>query len=1141
MATMTTQRPFLSPTKIWALGLLSLISIIFSITYQDRIFPSITTPITMSQAEAINKAVQLNQKSPLGLPKSASHAASYVTDQDVNNYLSLEDPTNQLLNDTLDSNLTQTSYWSVRLFQPKEIRENYFMFAPDGSAYGFEFRLSEEYQAPSLSKQAATKLAQSTLLNYKIKGINTKNYTLRDHSEEKVNSRIDHLFVYENTKEKLADAHLQIKITVSGNVVSALVPTVKLPETFLKEYENTRSFNATLGAIGNVIIVIGYGALLITGAYHGAKSKKLDWRSCTTISLLISFFYMLNTINFLPAFWYSAYKTTQSFGVFVAQIIFGSMGSAIVNFIQVLIPLTVGEYLTRKAYPNLPQLWNWWHTESAASKQTAYYIKLGYIIFGCSIGFQAMFYLMSQKIPGVWIPTGPLFDPNFITAYLPALTPFSISFQAGIWEELLFRAVPIASAVLIGRHYKREKLALAIIIPLQAIIFGLAHASYPQQPFYIRTIELGIPFTIYGLIYLRNGLLPLITAHFLFDVFATSTILFSMNTPQIWIQQTLALIILAAPALVVLKARVKKASWSGTQLPERYLNKNWKNPSQATDDQVSQYHQTPQLSHHMIYTVYTMGIIAVCVLGSIWLSSPQLTQPLSIYKKDAIRKAIQIAEQQQMNLDKPWTITTNISLKEHENTVKYLIDSIGKEATTKLLQKPNYHINDQEIDLTPYLPKYTWDTRFALFEGTQDDKAEILTVSTSNQTTLFEHTKSENIKAPSLEGEQAATLAQKAVNEMTGTNQKFDIIKKIAHTTPANRTDWQITFELANMNDADPVKPRIDILITGNQITGQKQYLHIPEKWINQQTINAQELLTIAGIESIIKTIISLVILALVANHFVKQRPNFIILRNIFLTLLALQTISFINSYEFFEILFEPSISYTNQLILIVAGLLLRYVFTNTFICLCIHDVVTKQMLIIKRQGIFQQIAIGTCTGLIILAIRDAVASMIAPETNWKYGGILFAYGYTTWLNAIALFPIDYYLIQLLICLVITVYAITNKNNSAKSLAAIIIISTMYNSLANTLFVTTPFIVAIIWTTSVASITLAWFLIIRKLPLTLPSIIATSTISTLIFALTTPATPVIIGNTLLAILVITGLNIGITMLLEHHQISKKPT
>ena len=147
------------------------------------------------------------------------------------------------------------------------------MFAPDGSAYGFEFRLSEEYQAPSLSKQAATKLAQSTLLNYKIKGINTKNYTLRDHSEEKVNSRIDHLFVYENTKEKLADAHLQIKITVSGNVVSALVPTVKLPETFLKEYENTRSFNATLGAIGNVIIVIGYGALLITGAYHGAKSK----------------------------------------------------------------------------------------------------------------------------------------------------------------------------------------------------------------------------------------------------------------------------------------------------------------------------------------------------------------------------------------------------------------------------------------------------------------------------------------------------------------------------------------------------------------------------------------------------------------------------------------------------------------------------------------------------------------------------------------------------------------------------------------------------------------------------------------------------------------------------------------------------
>ncbi|NIP59441.1 MAG: hypothetical protein GWM92_14035, partial [Gemmatimonadetes bacterium] len=64
---------------------------------------------------------------------------------------------------------------------------------------------------------------------------------------------------------------------------------------------------------------------------------------------------------------------------------------------------------------------------------------------------------------------------------------------------LLFRAVPLAGAALLGERFGRRRLWIGSALVLQAVIFAAAHANYPQQPAYARLVELLIPSLVFGL------------------------------------------------------------------------------------------------------------------------------------------------------------------------------------------------------------------------------------------------------------------------------------------------------------------------------------------------------------------------------------------------------------------------------------------------------------------------------------------------------------------------------------------------------------------------------------------------------------------------------------------------------------------
>jgi len=92
--------------------------------------------------------------------------------------------------------------------------------------------------------------------------------------------------------------------------------------------------------------------------------------------------------------------------------------------------------------------------------------------------------------------------PNVIANYFPWLSSLAISLQAGFWEECLFRAIPLASAALLGQRFGGKKWWILGALVLQALIFGGGHANYPAQPAYARLVELILPAIGFGVLYL---------------------------------------------------------------------------------------------------------------------------------------------------------------------------------------------------------------------------------------------------------------------------------------------------------------------------------------------------------------------------------------------------------------------------------------------------------------------------------------------------------------------------------------------------------------------------------------------------------------------------------------------------------------
>ena len=386
----------------------------------------------------------------------------------------------------------------------------------------------------------------------------------------------DHTLVYERPDIQIGDGHYRLRLTVAGGRFTELTHFVKIPEAFSRRYQEMRSANNGIatGSFFAIAILYMVGGCVV-GLFFLMRERWVVWKTAVKWALLVASLQALVVLNQWPLLW-MGYDTAISSSTFALQQIASALGQLVVMGALLALSFIAAESLTRRAFPEHIQLWKSWSGEVAATRAMLGRTVAGFLLIGIFFAYDVWLYAFANSTLGWWTPSDALFEPNVLANYFPWLTSIAVSLQAGFWEECLFRAVPIAGAALLGRRFGKRWLWIAGAMVLQAVIFGAGHATYATQPAYARLVELIIPALGFGGLYLVFGLVPAIVLHFAFDVVWFALPLFAANTPGIWIDRGLVILLTLVPLWVVLRARWKSGAWG--EIAASAFNAAWLPP-----------------------------------------------------------------------------------------------------------------------------------------------------------------------------------------------------------------------------------------------------------------------------------------------------------------------------------------------------------------------------------------------------------------------------------------------------------------------------------------------------------------------------------------------------------------------------------
>ena len=799
----------------------------FAITNIPRAFSIVELDLEMDRATALSEARRLADDHSWG-PAGYRQAASFRVDDHARSFVELEGGGPTAFAGLLDEGPFHPYQWVVRHFRGGDVREVEVRFSPGGAPYGFRERLSEDAPGAALDPDAARAIAETgTVAPWNV--ALDRYAPVEASQEERPGGRVDHTFVYERPDVQAGDGRFRLRLVVSGNRLTELTHLLQVPEAFDRRYEEMRSANEGITIVGSfaMLLIYGIGGIGV-GLFVLLRQRRVLWRMPLVWGGSIAFVQLLAWLNQWPLLWMN-YDTATSETSFAIQQVATQIAVFLANTGVFTLSFMAAESLSRRAFPEHLQFWRVWSREGARSWTVLGHTVGGYLLVGIDLAFIVTFYWVAIGYLGWWSPSDALVNPDSLATVLPWLSPLAISVQAGFWEECLFRAVPLAGAALIGDRLGNRRAWIAGAFVLQIVIFGAGHAAYPAQPSYARLIELIVPSTIFGLLYLRFGLLPAIVMHFAFDAVLFGIPLFVSVAPGAWRDQAIFGLILLVPLWVSLSARYRGGGW--IEAPPALKNGAWSPPAveAPTEPEPLQVQRSASLPAVTAVGAVGLGLWAYAALV------PSESPRLETGRSEAEAAARAVLATQDVDPSE-WTevsrVTSGLGLQH-----RFVWSEAGEERYRTLLGE--------------YLDGPRWRVRYARFAGDVAARAEehIVWVSPDGVPERREHRLAEDTAGAGLSEAEARTLAREALAAL-GTTADLPEVSAESSRRPA-RTDWTFTFRDATVGDLAGGEARVAIEIAGDAVVDTRRYVFLPEEW-RRDDEQRRTTLSIGGIASTI-------------------------------------------------------------------------------------------------------------------------------------------------------------------------------------------------------------------------------------------------------------------------------------------------
>jgi hypothetical protein len=785
--------------------------------YFPQAFPIVSLEITMDRGRALSEARALAGRFEIG-PRDARQAATFELDDEVQTFVELEGGGKAAFARLIEHGPYAPYTWRVRHFREAEVHEATFSFTPDGRPFGFVERLDEDAPGAALSAAAARQIAEAAAARQW--GLDVSSLTFVESAQTtRPGGRVDHQLTYERP-ERLIEGRLRVRLGVSGDELTQLTQFVRIPEAFTRRYEEMRSANAAVATASTVGMVLLYGVGGIgIGLLLLLRERYVLWRQPLRWGAFVALLQVLAILNQWPLVWMS-YDTALSVRAFVFQ----QLAFALAAFPALTglfgLSFMAAESLTRRAFGHEPQLWRLWSVDAARSYPILGQTVAGFLLVGLFFAYEVGLYFFSTRALGWWTPSEALFHPDVLAVYVPWFSAIANSLQAGMWEECLFRAVPLAGAALIGDRVGRRREAIAVAMIVQALVFGAGHATYPTQPSYARAVELVLPSFMFGFLYLRFGLLVAIVLHFAFDVVWFALPLFVSTAPGIRVQQVMVIAVTLVPVWIVLVARARGGGWQ--ELPFELRNAAWI-PAPAPAPPVEVRRTIAPIGFDRRARV---AAIAAGALGLVlWLGAsafrgqaPTVQPP----REDAIAIARRALSERGVALGGNWRLLARVEGAPDQQH-RFVRETAGPDRLRGLLGS--------------YLTLPYWVVRAATFEGSVSDRAEEWRVGVRADGAVggVRHVLPEERPGPTLTEEAARQLALAELRRRYELEPGHVVEVAARADKLTARTDWELTFRDATVPALPRGEPRIAVTIAGDEVAGARRFIFIPEEWIREQ------------------------------------------------------------------------------------------------------------------------------------------------------------------------------------------------------------------------------------------------------------------------------------------------------------------
>lgn len=798
---------------ILACAALSVVSLLVGTHFFYDAFPEATIDFSITRDEARVRGASFLEHRGFDLA-DYRHAAVFDFDDQAKTFLERErgiEGASAIIGDPV-----RLWRWSNRWFRELQKEEFRVEHTTTGELVGFSRLVEEEATGASLEQTVARGLAEQFLAQ--TIGLDMPRLEFIEAETTERPKRVDHVFTWKLAGFDVAGGTYRYRVRIQGDLVGGYAEFLKVPESWQRQFDELRSHNQATGLIAGMLMFAIWIAMLAR-IVVGIRGQDIRWRTALVFGAIAFVLTFLSQLNNLPVTIY-AFDTTNTFSSFLTESVLLGLAAALGSGVGIAFLVAGAEPEYRRWYGGQISVSEQFMPGGMRTKRFLIGTVIGLTLTAVFVAYQTLFYLVADYF-GAWSPADIPYR-EMVNTHFPWIVVLLIGFMPAVSEEFTSRAFSIP---FLHRLLKHRWLAVV----LSAAVWGFAHAGYPQQPFWIRGVEVGLAGIVMGYVVIRWGLLPALVWHYTIDALYTALILLRSSNPYFVISAAISVGIMLIPLLVAVFLYLRGRYFID---PVPLLNRE-DTPAlvQPREQQLADLSPEAQIlsSVGAMATYYPLrpsrlGVAALVVLLalSVFVSDAPEWGPeagFSTTAQQALDMAHEYLQKSGVDSDSFQSVVTQRS-EWDRNDVAYRHAHAGPQAAVQLYLQ----------DLAPAL----WRVRF--FRAQQKEEWNLYLRPESGDVYSVQHELPEEAPGADLGEDDARAIAEQHLRDFELNPTDF-ILKESSSEKLPNRRDHWFVWEAAarDRRNLEESTFRCEVHVAGDRAAGLRRFVKLPEDWLRDR------------------------------------------------------------------------------------------------------------------------------------------------------------------------------------------------------------------------------------------------------------------------------------------------------------------